>query len=306
MTAVEQIAPAPAPSEAKATKHDRHTLVGRIGGWQLVRKLCDGHQTRIYLARPADADVSQPAAYVVKVLRNEWWRDPGAIARQRREAWVGARVSHPNVVPMLSSGVDGPPFHLVMPLLAGRSLYEIMEDGNRMPVPTALWIVRQIAEGLAAVNDKAGMIHADVKPANIIVAPAGHATLIDFGFAHSPGESSWCADESLVGTLCYMAPERLTSALAVDLRSDIYSLGVTLYQLFTGRLPFESDDPFELAALHRQVKPEPLVDLRPDIPESVATLVQQMLAKETVRRPGAYHELIEQLIRLEIDCFEMR
>src|ERR1044072_1345980 len=101
---------------------DSPQLVGRLGPWQLVRQLGEGNFTRVYQARPADGPQNSPAAYVVKVLRKEWWRDPQAIDMQRREAWVGSKVSHPNLLPVLSVSVEEPPFYTVTPKLDGASL----------------------------------------------------------------------------------------------------------------------------------------------------------------------------------------
>src|SRR6476659_4014274 len=150
----------------RATRHealasDAPQLVGRLGPWQLVKPLGEGNLTRVYLARPADGPQNQPAAYVVKVLRKEWWRDPQAIEMQRREAWVGCKVSHPNLLPVLTSSVEEPPFYVVSPRLEGSTLAQIIYDRGRLNVPQALWIARQVADGLAALFEATGMIHSD-------------------------------------------------------------------------------------------------------------------------------------------------
>ncbi len=285
---------------------DATPLVGRLGPWQLVRQLSEGNFTRVYQARPADAPASQSAAYVVKVLRNQWWRDPQAIEMQRREAWVGSQVSHPNLLPVLSSSVGEPPFYVVAPKLDGLPLTQLILEREQLPVPFALWIARQVADGLDALLEATGMIHADVKPANILLSAAGHATLIDFGFVQTPAEASQWATRPLAGTLAYIAPEMVTSALAAGPRSDIYSLGVTLYEMLTGRRPWDSDDPGELATLHRQARPIDIRALRPEVPAPVAELVHSMLAKDPLRRPGSARELATRLVRLEIESFTLR
>ena len=306
LVTVEPSEPADVVASTRTSNEEIHPSMGRLGPWQLLRNLCDGQYTRLYQARPENHGEGLPAAYVIKVLRNQWWRNSEAIARQRREVWIGSHVSHPNIGPVLSAGVDGPPFYFVMPKLPGSNLAKMLDEGYRPATPVAIWIVRQIAEGLAAVYEQTGMMHADVKPANMIVAPTGHTTLIDFGFAHSSQEASSWTDRPVVGTLNYIAPEMLTSTLSADVRSDIYSLGITLYELLTQRLPLESDDPCELVDLHRQAKPVSIREIRPTIPPEVATLVHQMLAKDPMRRPGSYDELISQLVRLEVDLFELR
>ena len=279
--------------------------VGRIGAWQLARSLGEGNFTRVYAARPADAPQSLPAAYAVKVLRKEWWRDPQAIEMQRREAWIGSKVSHPNLLPTLSASVQEPPFFIVTPLLDGFPLSRILAERERLPIPLALWIARQTADGLAALFEIAGMVHTDVKPANIFVAASGHATLFDFGFAQTPAEASHWATRPLAGTLAYIAPEMVTSSLAAGPRSDIYSLGVTLYEMLTGQRPWETNDPGELAMLHREARPTDVRALRPDTPQSVADLIHSMLAKDPLRRPASARELASRLVRLEIKSFTL-
>ena len=232
--------------------------------------LGEGNFTRVYAARPADGPQNQPAAYVVKVLRKEWWRDPQAIEMQRREAWVGSKVSHPNLLPVLSASVQEPPFYIVSPKVEGVPLSQVIAERERLAVPLALWIARQTADALDALFEEAGMIHTDVKPANILVSPTGHVTLIDYGFVQTPAEASHWATRPLAGTLAYIAPEMVTSSLAAGPRSDIYSLGVTLYEMLTGHRPWDTEDPGELAKLHREAKPTDIRVLRPDTPEPVA------------------------------------
>jgi serine/threonine-protein kinase len=281
-------------------------LVGRLGPWQLVKLLGEGNLTRVYQSRPADAPSSQRAAYVVKLLRKEWWRDPQAIEVQRREAWVGSQVSHPNLVPVLSASVKEPPFYIVMPKLEGASLAQILTEQGRLDVPVALWIARQTADALAALFEATGMIHSDVKPANLLVSPTGHATLLDFGFAQAPSEGWHWSTRPIAGTLAYIAPEMVTSVLAADPRADVYSLGVTLFEMLAGCRPFESDDPGELAMLQRETKPVDVRQHRPEIPEAVAQLIASMLAKDPLRRPDTARELARRLVRLEIDSFALR
>jgi serine/threonine-protein kinase len=285
---------------------DGPPLVGRLGPWQLVKPLGEGNFTRVYLARPADGPPSQHAAYVVKVLRKESWRDPHAIDMQRREAWVGSKISHPSLLPVLSASVEDPPFYIVTPKLDGATLAQLILDRGRLTVPLALWIARQVAEGLTALLEATGMIHTDVKPANILVSPTGHATLIDFGFVQTPAEASQWATRPLAGTLGYIAPEMVTSALAAGPQSDIYSLGVTLYEMLTGTRPWNTDDPAELALRHREAKPADIREQRPDLTQPVADLIHAMLAKNPLRRPNSTRELAHRLVRLEIESFTLR
>ncbi len=281
-------------------------MVGRIGPWQLVRLLSESEMARVYVARAADAGQEAPASYVLKVLRNPWWRDPQAIEMQRRAAWIGRSVSHPNLLPVLSAGIQQPPFYLVSPKLTGQPLSKILQNKAPLPIPMILWIVRQVAEALHALHETAGMIHADIKPSNIMVSGEGHATLIDLGYAQSKSETGHWSSRPVVGTLHYIAPEAITSSLTAEPSSDIYSLGVTFYQMLTGRLPFPVDDPTELVRLHREASPECVRKLVHDMPKPVASMVHRMLAKSPLRRPSSALEIANELTRLEIECFGMR
>ncbi|MEM9186987.1 MAG: serine/threonine-protein kinase [Planctomycetota bacterium] len=283
----------------------KRKVVGRMGPWQLVRLLGEGALTRVYLARPLDTPEAVPA-YAVKALRREWWNDASAIATLRREAHVGGSVSHPHVATVLSSQLAQPPFFLVSPRLPGETLAEKLAAGRRPSLPQALWIARQAAEALAALHTATGMIHGDVKPANLMVSPAGHATLIDLGACQTPREARAWPDRPVVGTLHYIAPEMVTSTYGGDRRSDLYSLGVTLYEMLAGARPFDAEDPAELITLHREAKPRCLRDARPDAPKPVASLVHRLLAKDPMRRPATPEEVAEALVRLEIASFAVR
>ncbi len=240
------------------------------------------------------------APYAVKLLKPQWQEDTSAVKLLRREARVGRTVAHPHLAPILAAHVHEPPYYLVMPWLDGCTLASLVAAVDRPDLAAALWIVRQTAEALDALHH-GGWLHADVKPANIMVSPDGHATLIDLGFARRENEAGDAADRELAGTIAYMAPERLTSALRCDIRGDIFSLGVTLYELLTGQLPFLAVDMAALVRAHRQDEPRDVRQLAPHVPHSVAQLIHQMLAKEPLRRPQTPAELIARLSALEIE-----
>ena len=261
--------------------------------------------TRVYLAKPAAAQDS-PAAYAVKALKKEWWSDPTAIEMQRREAWVGQRVNCPHLAPVLSAGLTAPPYYTVAPRLEGHTAAVRLAGGDRPTLPVALWIARQAAQALHSLHAATGMIHGDVKPANLIVGPDGHTTLIDLGFCQSPSESRNWAERPVVGTLRYLAPERMTSSTAVDTRSDLYSLGATLYELIAGRPPHEGDTPAALIEQHRSQRPECLRSAAPGTPKGVASLVHRLLSKDPLRRPATPLEVVNELAPLEIACFGLR
>lgn len=282
------------------------SAVGRMGPWQLVRLLNESELARVYSARPADAPASQPASYVVKALRKEWWRDPQAIEMQRRAVWIGRQVSHPHLLPVLSANVQQAPFYYVTPRLAGCSVATLLQQGTRLPIPMTLWITRQVAEALAALHETTQMIHSDVKPSNIIISNEGHATLIDLGFAYSASEARHWSLRPVTGTLNYIAPEAVTSCLAVGVTSDLYSLGVTLYEMLTSRLPFSAQSPDELVRMHRESKPTCVREVVPRLSKPVASLVHRLLSKDPLRRPASAEAVAEELLRLEIECFSIQ
>lgn len=290
---------------AAARPVDRVVETAVAGSWELVRLAAEGSLARVYQARPAGASAECRPAYAVKILHPQWQVDARAVALIRREAQVGQTVAHPHLVSVLAAHVGAPPYYLVMPWLDGKTLGERLRANRPFPLPTALWIARQVAEGLAALDD-AGWIHGDVKPANVVVSAEGHVTLLDLGFARRPDESGSAVERCVLGTVSYMAPETITSALRTDIRSDIYSLGVVLYQILAGRLPFRGQTLAELAQQQMLARPSALRKLLPALPGEVAELVHSMLAKEPLRRPQTPRELIGRLAELEIATFGRR
>ena len=207
-------------------------------------------------------------------------------------------------------------FFLLLAVLFGCGLYalpNIFPDvpavqisanaaGEEVPAP----VRRQVAEALSALHEATGMIHADVKPSNILVSPEGHATLIDLGFAHSSSEGRHWSSRPVVGTLSYIAPEAITSRMSAEPSSDLYSLGVTLYEMIAGQLPFDAASPDELVRMHREMKPGCIRHRAPRLPKTVASLVHRLLAKDSLRRPASASDVAEELMRLEIECFSLR
>ncbi len=275
-----------------------------LGKWELLGPIGTGEWSTVFRARPRDCSADWPADYAIKVARVGDPRHPHADALITREATVGRVVLHPHLIAILLAHLETSPYHLVMPLLQGATLRDALMSCGPLSTPHALWIVRQIAEALATLH-QAGWIHADVKPSNMHVSPAGHATLIDLGFALKM-ESAECAPgASLRGTMIYTAPEMISSAVSVDERSDTYSLGITLYELLTGHPPFLDEDPGRLMLAHLQrAVPNPRRSL-PGLNHEVNRLLRDMLAKEPLRRPTD-EELVQRLVDLEIATLEER
>lgn len=278
---------------------------GRLGRWELVSREAEGPLSRIYRARPADSPKDRPAAYAVKVLGERWNEDPRARMLFCREAQLGRTVVHPHLISILSAGLAQPPYYLVMPWLEGQTLDRRLEEGSPPDLPATLWIARQTTEALHVLA-KAGWRHGDLKPSNLFVSPDGHVTVLDLGLARRLEETDSVLNRCVTGTCHYLAPETITSTLASDIRSDIYSLGAVLYEVLTGRLPYEGESMEEVIEQHRTARvPDPR-RFASHLPKEVTRLVRQMLAKEPLRRPQSTDELIERLTRLEILSFGQR
>lgn len=273
--------------------------------WELVEFAGSGSLADVYRARPAGSRGSPAAGYAVKILRPEWEGNPQAIRLLQREATVGRIFKHPHLAPVLASSVRESPRLLAMPWLEGSTLRAQLDAERCFDVSVALWIARQTAEALDALHS-AGWMHGDVTPGNIFIAPSGHVTLIDLSFARRRDEFGTAADRPVMGTCRYIAPEYLTSAYLPDIRSDIYSLGAMLYELFAGVPPYPAADLSDLATMQRQTAPPLLSRLAPHVPREVVRLISSMIAKDPIRRLQSPRELIERLIALEIGSFSAR
>lgn len=267
----------------------------RIPGFELVKSLGGGPLTCVYYAR--DGQTDEPCA--VKVLREEWENDPTAVKLLQREARAGLRVDHPHLVRLRHVHVTRSPYFLVMDLLGGESLRRRLRRDYRLDLPTALWVTRQTAEALAALH-RAGFVHGDIKPDNIRLVDDGTAILIDLGFAHRPGENAPLLEKGyILGTLNYLAPELCTPSPDADQASDLFSLGVTLFEMLTGQLPYP---PGSLQQTFRRHCCDPPSDIRQHagpLPPALVALVERLLARKPTDRPRA-GVVVQQLIGLEI------
>ncbi len=278
-----------------------------VGRWQLIRRLGEGAMTCVYLARPAGAPPEQRAAYAVKMPRagrGDGADDPLAAEMLAREAAVGRSVSNAHLITILASGLRHPPRFIVSPYIEGVSLDVILRREGRLAVPRALWFARQTATALGALHSE-GWVHCDVKPANLMVSPDGHLTLIDLGLARRFGEAAR-ADRDVAGTIDYMAPERVTSRLACSLHSDLYSLGVTLFEMLSGRRPFFGRELGDVVRKHRQSAPPELCTIAPHIGPGVGDLVRRLLSKQPLRRATSADEVIGRIAALEVETFGQR
>ena len=203
---------------------------------------------------------------------------------------------------VLSRHTDSSPYFLVSPYLAGVTLRSALHAADMLTVPQALWITRQVAEALDALHQR-DWRHADLKPENILIGPNGHTTLLDLGFAESIRDA--VRGDMIKGSPAYWSPESCCDHLPCGAASDIYSLGVTLYESLTGRCPFVEPNASAMAAAHINVDlPDPRL-LVPQMGPRVARLLRAMLAKSAAKRPTA-RQLIDRLVDLEIDTLAER
>lgn len=278
-----------------------------FAGWVMSHRLGGGPLTEVFQARPAGVREISAASYVLKTVAANTRHPDAAIVALQREAHLARRVTSSHLVPILSANLAHHPPFIVLPYLPGASLAQIVERRERPDIPLALWLARQVAEALVRLH-AAGWLHGDIKPANVMVAPSGHATLIDLGCASLIERSTPLrnADRPLVGSLNYLAPELLTSNQSGDVRSDLYSLGVMLFELLSGRVPFSAGDISELVRQHREDRPPDLRIVECRIPRSVCRFVATLMAKHPSRRPPSATEVVSRLAALEIETFAMR
>jgi serine/threonine protein kinase len=222
------------------------------------------------------------------------------------EAAAGQAVASRHVVHVERAEQEAsPPFNL-LEWIDGQTLELRLAQQRRMPAGTAVWIARQCAQGL---NDLAGVgyAHGDVKPQNIFVGDGGEVKLIDLGFAQPLAESPPTRhSHSMTGTPEYMAPESFSRGIINPVLRDIYSLGVTLYQMLSGRLPFESTNTRQVLRLHCTTRPPRLESLCEGVPADLFDLVRRLLAKQPIRRPQSYASLIRELTSLELATLHAR
>jgi len=268
---------------------DRQVYSGR---YELQRKIARGGMADVFLSR--DLLLDRPVA--LKVLFPEYATDPSFVQRFRREAQSAARLNHPNVVSVYDWGQEGPTYFIVMEYVEGHSLAEVLrEEGPLRPDPAAS-IAADVADALAFAHDH-GVVHRDVKPGNVLLTSTGHVKVADFGIARAVSTvENLTQTGTVMGTATYFSPEQARGD-AVDPRSDVYSLGIVLYEMLTGTPPFSGDNPVSVAYKHVQELPTPPRRLRPDIPVGLEAIVLKAINKNPANRYASAGELRADLRR---------
>jgi eukaryotic-like serine/threonine-protein kinase len=287
-------APSSLPTETLQTPV-RELATGSLfaGRYQVIEELGHGGMGRVYKVH--DTELNEKVA--LKLLRPEVAADAEAVERFRNELKSARTVVHKNVCRMFDIGrAEGAPF-ITMEYVPGEDLKRLIRKIGQMPTGRTVSIARQIAEGLAEAHGH-GIVHRDLKPQNIMVDEGGNVRIMDFGIARSLEKKGITGAGIMIGTPEYMSPEQVEGK-PVDARSDIYSLGIILYEMMTGRVPFEGDTPFTVGVKHKSEAPRDPRELNPQIPEDLGRLVLRCLEKDKAKRFQSAGELIAELGHIE-------
>jgi serine/threonine-protein kinase len=267
-----------------------------LGGYRILRPLGQGGMGKVFLA----AHETDGQRVAIKVLPPKKAAEEGqALRRFRREMELSRRVQHPNLARTLGVGQEGDVHFMIMEYIPGESLYDAVkgERGGPLRVPDTARFFLKVLDGLEAAHD-GGLVHRDIKPSNIMITPEGDARILDLGLARAMGEESPLTRPNVViGTLDYASPEQLSDAAKADRRSDLYSLGCTLYFTLAGRAPFEGGDVVNKIFKQRMDDPEPLERVARGVPAAFAAIVRKLMAKDPNDRYQTAAELRGDLAR---------
>ena len=269
-------------------------MVGKVLGnrYEIVEKIGTGGMATVYKAkcRVLNRNVA------IKILKDEFANDAEFIKRFQVEAQSAASLSHQNIVSIFDVGKDDSMHYIVMELIEGKTLKEIIVEKGKIPWKDAVKIAAQIASGLNQAHSH-HIIHRDIKPHNIIITKDGVAKVTDFGIAKAVSNSTINAFGSTIGSVHYFSPEHARGGYT-DEKSDIYSLGVVLYEMCTGKLPFDAETPVSVALKHLQEQPEEPKSKNPEIPEALNLIILKAMQKEVVSRYASAKAFYDDLTKL--------
>jgi beta-lactam-binding protein with PASTA domain len=256
-------------------------LVGRVldGRYRIESRIARGGMATVYLAR----DLRLDRVIALKVMHAGLASDEDFVARFIGEAKAAAALSHPNVVAVYDQRTDGEHVYLVMEYVAGRTLRDALNSLGRLGPRAALEIMQPVLAALGAAH-RAGLVHRDVKPENVLITEDGQVKVADFGLARAETASKMTKTGMIIGTVGYLAPEQVLSGNA-DVRSDVYASGIMLFELMTGRLPHQGDTPLAVAYKHVNETVPPPSSVVPGLPPRVDALVTDATSHDPARRP---------------------
>lgn len=268
-------------------------MIGRKLGnrYDVIEKIGGGGMAVVY--RALDTLLNRNVS--IKVLRAQFSTDEDFVRRFRREAQAAASLSHPNVVNIYDVGVEGEDYYIVMEYVDGLTLKEIIQDRAPLPVSEAIDVAKQICAALGHAHEN-NIVHRDIKPHNILIGKDGRVKVTDFGIARAITSNTITQDGSVLGSVHYFSPEQARGGIT-DVKSDIYSLGVVLYEMVTGELPFSGETPISVALKHLQEQFVEPRQINPALPQSVENIVLKSLAKDPLVRYQNAREMYRDLER---------
>ncbi|HEV8062437.1 MAG TPA: serine/threonine-protein kinase [Gemmataceae bacterium] len=272
-------------------------LSGRtLGEFHILRQIGQGGMGHVYLAE----QVSLKRKVAIKVMRPDLAFNDVSFQRFKAEAEAIAKVTHPNIVQVYALGEESGLHYMALEYVEGRNLREYLSKRGTTDTPLALSIVKQVASALQRASE-IGIIHRDIKPENILLTKRGEVKVADFGLSRylraDQSDVNLTQTGMTMGTPLYMSPEQV-QGLPLDARTDIYSLGITCYQMLAGAPPFKGKNAFDLATQHVSAAPQPLAEMRPDLLPDVCAMVHKMMAKEPARRYQSCADLLRDVSKL--------
>lgn len=266
-------------------------MIGTLLGnrYEIMSQLGGGGMALIYKAR----DTMLNRQVTVKVLRPEFTGDEEFVARFRKEAQAVAKLSHPNIVSVYDVGQEEEIHYIVMEYIEGRNLKQVINEIGKIPVKHAVDIARQICDGLQDAHDN-GIVHRDIKPHNILVMDNGRIKVADFGIAQIMSSIMITDSTTIIGSVHYFSPEQAKGG-SIGIKSDIYSAGVVLYEMVTGKVPFEGETPIAVALKQIQEEPVPPSKLNPQIPPEVERIILRAMEKDVFMRYNSAGEMGREL-----------
>ena len=267
-------------------------LEGRLLGnrYEIIEKIGNGGMATVYKA----TDKVLKRYVAVKILRDEFTTDEEFIKRFEVEAQSAARLTHPNIVSIYDVGVEENLYYIVMELIQGKTLKEIIvEERGPLPWKWSVNVAIQIASALEMAH-RNNIVHRDIKPHNIIITEDGIAKVTDFGIAKAVSNSTITAFGTTIGSVHYFSPEHARGGYT-DAKSDIYSLGVVMYEMVTGKVPFDADTPVSVALKHMQEEPEEPIEVNPNIPTAVNKIIMKALQKDSTLRYQTATDMLRDL-----------
>ena len=265
------------------------------GRYQIIEELGLGGMGRVY--KVLDQETNERIA--LKLIKPEIATDKKAIERFRNELTTARKIVQKNVCRMYDLNKEKENCFITMEYISGQDLKGLIRQTGQLIVGKAISIAKQICDGLSEAH-KLGVVHRDLKPSNIMIDKEGNARIMDFGIARSIKEKGITGTGMMIGTPEYMSPEQ-AEAKEVEFRSDIYSLGIILYEMVTGRLPFEGDTPLSIAMKHKGETPKDPKDLNPQIPEDLNQLILKCMEKDKENRYQTAEQILYELDKIEKD-----